>query len=126
MGIAYAADRAGRREMLDGDAHRHAGGAGAAGRAVREAMAAAEPDPRQRIVKSRRAPSAELDDQLALGAPGNIGARDRGGGEKLRQRHRKAERLYAGRSRLRLRASPITARSRTARSNVHPFRSPSP
>ena len=60
--------RAGMAEAIDGDPHRHAGGAAAAGRAVGKAMAAAKPGARQIIIKQRGATAAELDDQLALGA----------------------------------------------------------
>ena len=110
---------------LDGDAHRHAGGAGAAGRTVGEAMAAAEAGARQRVVKAGSRASGEFDDQLAFGPARDVGAGNGGGGEELVEGAEMAKRLAAGRSRGRLRARPIAPRPRTARPDFHAFRSPS-
>jgi hypothetical protein len=64
-------------EAIDGDPHRHAGGAAATRRAVRKAVAAAKPGAGQIIIKQRGAIAAELDDHLALGTAGYVGATNR-------------------------------------------------
>src|SRR5713101_2656059 len=73
-------------EALDGDAHRHAGGARAAGRTVGKTVAASEPGARQLVIKGPGGTAGELDDQLALVAARDIGTGHRGGREKLLER----------------------------------------
>jgi hypothetical protein len=72
-------------EAVDGDPHRHTGRAAAARRAIGETVAAAKPGARQIVIERGRGAAGQLDDQLALGAPRDIGAGDRGGGEELRE-----------------------------------------
>src|SRR5207302_5499688 len=81
--VAHPPGRAAVDKAVDRDAHRHAGVAGAAGWTVGELMAAAKAGARQLVEQQRRGPAAQLDDQLALGAPLDIGARHRGGREEL-------------------------------------------
>src|SRR5205085_4558791 len=82
--VPHPARRACIGEPLDGDPHRHAGGALAAGGAVGEAMAAPEPGARQIVIERGGAAAGQFDDQFALGAAWDIRAGHRGGGEKLR------------------------------------------
>src|SRR5712691_3184263 len=84
--VAHAPGRAGMDEALDGDAHRHAGGARAAGRTVGKTVATPEPGARQLVIKGPGGTAGELDDQLALVAARDIGTGRRGGREKLLER----------------------------------------
>src|SRR6516164_6762657 len=104
IGVADAPSGAGMAEVVDGDAHRHAGGTTAAGRPVGKAMAAAEPGARQIVVKQSGAVADEFDDQLAFGAARHIRAGHRGGGEELSKRRSRA---CGSRSNVRLTSAPL-------------------
>src|SRR5439155_1615786 len=119
VNIAHPAGRTGIGEFLDGDPHRHASGALAAGRAVGKAVAAAESGARQLVIKTGGAAAGQLDDQLALGAVGDVRAGDGGRREELRERAEPAAQRGIRSGGLEAVDGPLRCRSAPARADVH-------